>query len=187
MYGGGVSIEESSELKSKPQKRILIATDGSKASENVADFGIEIAKSSGAKIYAVYVIDVTFLDSVLMDETSVKNVYAKFEIIGSEAISLIEENAKAAGIEATPILLKGNPAEKILDFAENHKVDMIVIGSTGKSGTERFMLGSVSEKVVRHAKVPVLVVRARFKPERIVSWGKKIKKVSDNIVYEETQ
>lgn len=187
MYGGGVSIEESSELKSKPQKRILIATDGSKASENVADFGIEIAKSSGAKIYAVYVIDVTFLDSVLMDETSVKNVYAKFEIIGSEAISLIEENAKAAGIEAAPILLKGNPAEKILDFAENHKVDMIVIGSTGKSGTERFMLGSVSEKVVRHAKVPVLVVRAGFKPERVFSCGKRDKKVSENIVYEETQ
>ncbi len=111
-----------------------------------------------------------------MDETSVKNVYAMFEIIGSEAISLIEENAKAAGIEATPILLKGNPAEKILDFAENHKVDMIVIGSTGKSGTERFMLGSVSEKVVRHAKVPVLVVRARFKPERIFSCGKRNKK-----------
>lgn len=60
---------------------------------------------------------------------------------------------------------------------------MIVIGSTGKSGTERFMLGSVSEKVVRHAKVPVLVVRARFKPERIFSCGKRNKKKSQKTSY----
>jgi nucleotide-binding universal stress UspA family protein len=180
-------MEESNELKSKPQKRIMIATDGSKASENVADFGIDIAVCSGAKVYVVYVIDVTFLDSVLMDETWVKNAYAKFEEIGREALSLIEENAKAAGIEAEYILIKGNPAEKILDFAENQKVDMIVIGSTGKSEAERFMLGSVSEKVVRHSKVPVLVVRARFKPERVVIFGKKNKKVSANVVFKETQ
>jgi nucleotide-binding universal stress UspA family protein len=69
------------------------------------------------------------------------------------------EKAKFAGLDAEPIILKGNAAEKILDFANKHDVDMIVVGSLGKSGIERFALGSVSEKVVRHAKVPVLVVR----------------------------
>lgn len=184
---GGVSMEESSELKSKPQRRILIATDGSKAAENVADFGLEIALCSGAKVYAVYVVDITFFDSILMDESWVKNACEQFERVGREAICCIEENAKAAGIEAAPILLKGNPAEKILDFAENQKVDMIVIGSAGKSGTERFMLGSVSEKVVRNSKIPVLVVRERFKPESFVRCGQGNEKVPANVVSRETQ
>lgn len=162
---------ESNEIKSKRQKQILIATDGSKAAESVADFGIEIARCSGAKVYAVYVIDLTSLDSVLMDESWVKNAYEHFERVGREAICYIEENVKAAGIETVPILLKGNPAEKILDFAEEQKVDMIVMGSTGKSGVERFMLGSVSEKVIRHSKVPVLVVRERIKPERFIKYS----------------
>lgn len=164
-------MKESDDFKLKHQTKIVIATDGSKTAENVADFGIKIARVSGAKIYAVYVIDLTFLDSIMMDESWVKNVYERFERVGREAICYIEENAKAAGLETVPILLQGNPAEKILDFAEEQKVDMIVMGSTGKSGVERFMLGSVSEKIVRHSKVPVLVVRERFKPEKFVKYS----------------
>jgi len=135
----------------------------------VADFGIEVAGWNGAKVYAVYVIDITFFDSILMDEVWVKDACEQFEKIGRIAICCIEENAKAAGIEAAPIMLKGNPAEKILEFAETQKVDMIVVGSTGKSGIKRFMLGTVSEKVVRNSKIPVLVVHERIKPERFSS------------------
>lgn len=180
-------MEESSELKSKPQRRIIIATDGSKACENVADFGVEIAKWNGAKIYALYVIDITFFDSILMDESWVKDACDQFERAGREAICCIEQSAKAAGIEAAPIMLKGDPAEKILDFAENQKVDMIVVGSTGKSGIERFMLGSVSEKVVRHSKIPVLVVHEKIKPERLFSCGQGSEKIPGSVLREETQ
>ena len=69
------------------------------------------------------------------------------------------EKAKSSGLDAEPIILKGSAAEKILDFAHKHDIDMIVVGSLGKSGIEHFTLGSVSEKIVRYAKVPVLVVR----------------------------
>ena len=68
-------------------------------------------------------------------------------------------------------MLKGNPAEEIVNFAEDQNVYMIIVGSLGKSGIKRFMLGSVSEKVVRHAKVPVLVVRVDVKekkPHRLI-------------------
>ena len=81
--------------------------------------------------------------------------------MGHEAASYIEKNANAAGLEAESIVLKGDPAEKIVNFAEEHNVDMIIVGSLGKGGFERLVIGSVSEKVVRHAKVPVLVVRAK--------------------------
>ena len=143
----------------KPQKKILIATDGSKATEKAVDFGIEIARLNGSKVYAVYVIDITSFDSILMDEVWEKDMQEQFEKTGRKATSCVEENAKAVGVEAESIILKGNPAKEIVDFAEEQKVDMIVVGSLGKSGVEQFVIGGVSEKVLRNAKVPVLVVR----------------------------
>jgi nucleotide-binding universal stress UspA family protein len=77
-------MEESNE-KFKPHRQILIATDGSKAAENAADFGIEIAGLSRAKVYAVYVIDITPFDSILMDEAWTKDMYEQFEKTGREA------------------------------------------------------------------------------------------------------
>ena len=63
-------------------------------------------------------------------------------------------------------VLKGNPADKIITFAEDNDMDMIIVGSLGKGGYERFVLGSVSEKIVRHSKIPVLVVREKHKSEK---------------------
>jgi nucleotide-binding universal stress UspA family protein len=143
-------------IRDKPCRQILIATDGSKAAEKAVNFGIEIAYLSRAKVYAVYVINITSQDYILMDETWTTEAREKFEKIGREATAYVV--AKGAGLEAESVILKGNPAEKIVDFAEEHEVDMIVVGSLGKSGIERFMIGSVSEKVVRNANVPVLVV-----------------------------
>lgn len=140
----------------KLQKQILIATDGSKATEKAVDFGIEIAKLNGAKVYAVHVIDPIFND--LMEEAWAANAYEQFKKIGREAISYVEEKAKAVGVEVESIVLEGNPAAEIVDFAEEQGVDMIVVGSLGKSGYEQFAIGSVSAKVLRNAKVPVLVV-----------------------------
>lgn len=79
----------------KPSIQILIVPDGSKAAEEAANFGIEIAFLSGAKVYAVYVINITSYDSILMDETWTKEAYEKFEKIGLGATSYVEENAKA--------------------------------------------------------------------------------------------
>ena len=150
-------------IETKILKKILIATDDSETAEKAADFGIEIAGLSGAKVYAVYVIDTTPYYSIPLDQVWSKDVYEQFEQMGHEATSYVEKVAKAAGIEAESIVLKGDPAEKILNFAEEQNVDMIVVGSHGKGGFERLVIGSVSEKVVRHAKVPVLVVREQNK------------------------
>lgn len=140
-------------------KKILIATDGSETAEKAADFGIQIAGLSGTKVYAVYVIDTNPYYSIPLDEIWSKDVYAQLEKMGHQATSYIEKIAKAAGMEAESIVLKGDPAEKIVNFAEEQNVDMIIVGSLGKGKFERLVIGSVSEKVVRHAKVPVLVVR----------------------------
>jgi nucleotide-binding universal stress UspA family protein len=171
----------------KSYKKILIATDGSKAAENAADYGIEIAKWHGAKVYAVYVADITSFDSILMDEVWVKNTYEQLEKIGYRAIYNLEEDVKAAGIEAESILLKGNTAKEILDFAEEQKVDMIVLGSIGKSGVQNFLLGGTSGKVSRNSKIPVLVVREMFKFPRYFSRSQREEKVLTDLESEERE
>lgn len=71
----------------------------------------------------------------------------------------MEETAKAAGIEVESVLLEGHPADEIVKFAEQNDIEMILMGTLGKTGLDRFLLGSVAENVVRHSKIPVLVVR----------------------------
>jgi nucleotide-binding universal stress UspA family protein len=149
------------EHRERVLKQILIATDGSESAEKAASFGIQIAGQSGAKVYSVYVIDITPYYSIPLDQIWPKDVYEQFEKIGHEITAVVEKTAKAAGLEAESIVLKGDPAERIVNFAEERNVDMVVVGSHGIGAFERLVIGSVSEKVVRHAKVPVLVVRER--------------------------
>jgi len=151
------------EHRDRVLKQILIATDGSESAEKAASFGIQIAGQSGAKIYALYVIDITPYYSIPLDQVWSKEVYEQIEKMGHEITADVEKTAKAAGLEAESIVLKGDPAEKIVNFAEERNVDMIVVGSHGIGGFERLVIGSVSEKVVRHAQTPVLVVRERKK------------------------
>jgi nucleotide-binding universal stress UspA family protein len=79
---------------------------------------------------------------------------------GERATAFVEEAAKAANVEVESVLLEGNPADEIIEFAEQNGVEIIVMGTLGKTGLERFLLGSVAENVVRHSKIPVLVVRS---------------------------
>ena len=68
---------------------------------------------------------------------------------------------KAANIEVESVILEGSPADEIVDFAEKNDIDLIVMGTQGKSAIERFLIGSVAENVVRHSKKSVLVVRKK--------------------------
>jgi nucleotide-binding universal stress UspA family protein len=152
-------MERGTKLKDRPCRKILIATDGSKAADNAAYLGLKFARQYGAKVFAVYVTNVTAYDSILMDESWAIEECEACEKTGHRTTFSVEEKAKFAGLGAESVILKGDPAEQILDFADEHDIDMIVVGSLGKSGIERFALGSVSEKIARHAHVPVLVVR----------------------------
>jgi nucleotide-binding universal stress UspA family protein len=138
---------------------ILIATDGSKSADRAADLGIKFARQYGAKVYGVYVKNVTAYDTVIIDEAWCTEALQEYDKEAHRATSSVVDKAKFAGLSAEASILKGVEADEVLHFADKHDVDMIVVGSHGRSGLERFALGSVSEKVVRHAKVPVLVAR----------------------------
>lgn len=142
-------------MRRKAYRKILLATDGSENAKSAACSGLEIARSTGAEVFAVYVASISCY-SPIMPESYDWEIGKE----GSEAVTEIEEMGKEIGIKVNSVLLQGHPAQEILDFAEKNDIDMIVMGTQGKAGIDRFLLGGVTEKVVRHAKSEVLVVRA---------------------------
>lgn len=145
-------------------QKILIATDGSKCSQKAVFQGMELAKLIGAKVYALYVLDKNaYIPPAL--ETPI-HLGSKWDVMeetlrqeGDNAIQYANDIAEEKGIDYEGVVIEGNPADTILEFAEQKKVNMIVMGTLGKGGLERFLLGSVTDKVVRHSKISVLVVK----------------------------
>lgn len=126
-----------------------------------AEMAVSIGKNSGASVTAVYVIDVKRL-AQLPGYTSMPgtkdNLMELMFKEGGEALSEIEDMARDAGVAYEKTIAEGDPAEELLKLGRDAGFDLIVMGTVGKSGITRFLLGSVAEKVVLHTHVPVLVV-----------------------------
>jgi len=144
-------------VESKSYEKIMVATDGSRQVRKAIDAGIELARLTGAKLYAVYVIVTAgYSPRDLGWEDSLREF---LEAEAKKAVTFVEDTGKAAGIEVEPVILEGHPADKILEFGEQEGIDLIIMGTLGRTGLERFLLGSVAEKVVRHSKIPVMIVK----------------------------
>ncbi len=146
-------------------EKILVAIDGSEHSERAAEAGIEIAKLYGSGITVLYVVDISKENIPLGDLVS-DAVGDPFSVMrnalqkqGDEATKRIEEMAKKVGVPVVKKIIEGYPAESIIRIAEEGNMSLIVVGHIGATGLDRFLLGSVADKVVRNSKVPVLVVR----------------------------
>ena len=151
-------------------KKILIATDGSEHVEKAVTYAIELTKLYGAELHAVYVMDINAdyarslytdrstggLKRILREEGHCADMYRKE---GEEATKYIEDIAKKEGLEIRKWILAGHPAEEILKLVEEQSIDLIVMGTLGRSGIEKFLLGSVADKVIRNSRIPVLTVR----------------------------
>jgi nucleotide-binding universal stress UspA family protein len=147
-------------MKSELYQNIVIATDGSENTEKAIYYGIEITKLSGATLYALYVVDTP---SVISENWTIdKNLF--YEMMRSEGDKILSKTKKIgenSGVEIKGVLLEGHPSSEIINFAEKNQMDLIVMGTLGKTGFDKFLLGSVAEKVVRGSKVPVIVVRGK--------------------------
>ena len=135
--------------------RILLPTDGSTGTAHVALQAIDLANQYGATIHALHVID-TDMRSVL---TEVGSGFDTLEQRGENAVGTVERLGQSHGIEVETEIRNGDPAETILAVADELDADLIVCGTHGRSGVRRQLLGSVAERVVRHASQPVLTVQ----------------------------
>ena len=136
-------------------ERILHPTDGSTGTAHVTLQAIDLAEQYGATVHAVHVID-TDLTSILSEGSRDRD---DLESRARSIVTSVERMADAHGVAVETTILEGDPASQILDHAAAIDADIIVSGTHGRSGVKRQLLGSVAERLVRHAEVPVLTVR----------------------------
>ncbi|MDZ7730679.1 MAG: universal stress protein [Natrialbaceae archaeon] len=136
---------------------ILVPTDGSDAIDETLEHAIGIAAEGDATIHGLYVVD-SRITAAAMDNTR-EDLAATLQAEGEAATAAIAEQAAEAGLAAETDIRKGTPWREILGYAESADIDVIVIGTHGKSAREKASLGSVSDRVLDGAEIPVLVVR----------------------------
>ncbi|AKB24928.1 Universal stress protein [Methanosarcina sp. MTP4] len=149
--------------RSSTFKKIMVATDGSECSKEAVSAGIELARLSEGVVYAVYVVSTDYFSSMAVD-AGWESMYEFLKKEGKETLEYVAAACKEAGVPVEPVMLEGHPAPELIDFAEDTAMDLVVMGTTGRTGLNRILLGSVAGHVVRHCKVPVMVVRRKSQP-----------------------
>lgn len=131
---------------------ILIPTDGSDGVRKAIRHALALADTTGARLHALSVVEEhpTFPGILSGDD---------LEARATEAVDDVVEMAERAGVEVVRDVRTGHPDEAILAYADEHDVDMVVMGTHGRRGVDRVVLGSTAERVVRRAEIPVVTVR----------------------------
>jgi nucleotide-binding universal stress UspA family protein len=143
-------------------ERIVVGTDGSDTATAAVRQAIELAKLSNAKLDLVAAFE-PVPQSRLREEQQEVPGDIQYAVGPREDVNAILETAvgmaKQEGLDAEPYPREGDPADAILDVAEEIGADLIVVGNKGMTGAKRFLLGSVPNKVSHHAPTAVLIVR----------------------------
>jgi nucleotide-binding universal stress UspA family protein len=144
-------------------KHILLATDGSPCSERAATVAVDLARVHGAKITALYVVDpYPYLGIGEANPYGFQAYMSAAQELGAQAHAKVTAMCSAGGtaVQMTPRVVEDVTAYRgIVETAQTEGADLIVVGSHGRTGLPRVLLGSVASKVVAQASVPVLVVR----------------------------
>lgn len=135
---------------------ILVPTDGSAGMDRVIDHAASLAAEHGAAVHGIYVIDTASWTGLPM-ESSFEGVGETLRNEGESALRQLERRAQDRPVETE--IRQGSPAREVVDFATEEGIDVIVMGTHGRAGVDRLLLGSVAERVVRSSPVPVLTVR----------------------------
>lgn len=136
-------------------RRILVPTDGSEGSRAAVEHAIDLAKSFDAALHTLHVIDTD-----VVPDAEMVDVFDAFHEAGEQAVNSVVDEAEAAGLETVEAsIAQGTAHQAILDYVENRDIDLVVMGTHGRTGLDRYLLGSVTEKVVRASDTPVLTIR----------------------------
>jgi nucleotide-binding universal stress UspA family protein len=145
-------------FSSEKIEKILVPTDGSAYSNRAAEYAIGIAKTHDAQVMITYVVDEVVIDQ-FSKPAEREVVEAELKSDGQHFIHYALGLAEKEGIKATSMLVKGRPFEQIVNLAKSFNVDLIVMGTYGRRGAERILIGSVAERVIEYSPCPVLVIK----------------------------
>ena len=145
-------------------ERIVVATDGSPLSDKAVAHAMDLAKLSGAGIVALKVVPRyprSYLEgSTPVDTAEIKRIEAQWTEQAQAVLNKIKADGKAMGVSVKTSVVKSDLiAESIMAAADKQKADLIVMASHGRKGIQRLLLGSETQHVLTHSKVPVLVLR----------------------------
>lgn len=138
---------------------ILIAIDGSDASQRALVRAVEEAKVWKARLQVIYVVESGLFSSLPVDNT-VEIMYRVLEKEGNTVLEKAKQYAAENGVSATTHMKQGHAGSEVVALADKEKADLVMIGSHGKSQADRLLIGSVSTYVVTHSKVTTMVVRS---------------------------
>jgi nucleotide-binding universal stress UspA family protein len=142
--------------------RIVVGTDGSDTAKRAVREATELAKQTGASLDVVSAFE-PVPSSRLREERLEAPTDIEFAVNPHEDVDAIlreaEQNVSSAGVKVRTFARQGEPADAILDVAEDEGADLIVVGNKGMTGAKRFLLGSVPNKVSHHAPCSVLIIR----------------------------
>ncbi len=147
----------SEEEPTLPYRNVLVPTDGSDCATAAIDHALSIASTCGATLHALNVVD----DSVIVGSPGgvLPETYLDdLEQIGEEATEELAERAREHGVDVKTAVENNTPGDGINAYASDSDIDLVVMGTHGRSGIERFLLGSTTERVIRTGTFPVLAV-----------------------------
>lgn len=142
-------------------KRILVPTDGSEITAKAIDAAIELAASLGAQLHTISVKEPFPYSAISeMQPTPPQEFFDAQERIALKRVQSVVEQSQQAGVACQPHTVEAlHPWEAIIDHAKRMDCDLLVMASHGRRGVSALLLGSETQKVLTHSKVPVLVVR----------------------------
>ena len=143
--------------------RIVVGTDGSETASLAVRHAIDLAKATGASLDVVSAFEPAASPQLSPEERAEVPGDVQYEVGGRQDVNMVLERAAGdadkAGVEAKTHAREGDPADALLDVAEEMGADLLVVGNKGMTGAKRFLLGSVPNKVSHHAPCSVFIVR----------------------------
>ena len=141
--------------------RVLLSTDGSVASAEAETHAIDLAAANGATLHVLYVVDESVYAAYSGDEyvDEAEGPEHGLEEHGRETIADVRRRADDAGVDVVEAVRHGQPAETIVDYADDEATDLLVLGTKRRPDEYRTLLGSVTDRVLRLTTRPTLVVK----------------------------
>ena len=139
-------------------KRVLCPTDFSECAEHALKYAIELARRFESKLYLLHVLDTRVYGHLEPFASTVWSIYDAKEQAAKGIAEIIPEQERKA-LHSESQIREGTPFVEIIKFAREAEIDLIVLGTHGRTGLSHMLMGSVAEKVVRKAPCPVLTIR----------------------------
>ena len=139
--------------------RILIPTDGSDEVRPAVEIALGLAQTHDATLHVLFIVDQpTSVSGTGEGFSGLDNLLDSLEEEGHQVTNAVAEQADDREVKTELAVRRGNPHDDILSYGDEHDIELIVIGTHGRTGVKRALLGSVTEDVVRHSEIPVLTV-----------------------------